>query len=446
MSKKYSSYMAILFLSLVLGSESQCRQQFTIATSSIGSSSGVATGGSFSASYSLGIPAGGEVSSNLFWTSSGIGPIERFIICPVWICGVSFYDANLNGIQDSAECGIAGRIITLMGPTDTLNVTTDADGGFCFTCPQPGTYTLCQTLPDSAGACKWVTTTLCRTKEITGPWKAFFGSAYSCIGGRSIGYWSNKHGSGLISDADLSALRTFNLRNPNGSNFDPTTINQYQAWLTGAGAQNTAYKLSEHLSALKLNIAHGLTTPTGDVDTGRDLAAMMEYANCLLGNPIGACGGAFAGQNGSVTKAGVLSTEQERVKNIIDKINSSGSFVQPSPCVVAAAGMTAHRSGGEVNEEIVGSSSLPLPTTFALNQNYPNPFNPATIINFQLPVSSYVTLKVYNVLGQEIALLVNEMQEAGYKSIEWNASNIPSGVYFYRLQAGDFVEIGRAHV
>jgi len=81
-----------------------------------------------------------------------------------------------------------------------------------------------------------------------------------------------------------------------------------------------------------------------------------------------------------------------------------------------------------------------IPDQFGLNQNYPNPFNPTTVVSYQLPLTSYVTLKVYNMLGQEMTTLVNGMQDAGYKSVTWNAANVPSGIYFYRLQAGTFTE------
>ena len=78
-------------------------------------------------------------------------------------------------------------------------------------------------------------------------------------------------------------------------------------------------------------------------------------------------------------------------------------------------------------------------SNFYLEQNFPNPFNPSTTISWQLAEGSDATLKVYDILGREIATLVNEYKSAGKYETEFNATNLPSGVYFYQLKAGEFI-------
>jgi hypothetical protein len=80
------------------------------------------------------------------------------------------------------------------------------------------------------------------------------------------------------------------------------------------------------------------------------------------------------------------------------------------------------------------------PIAFSLEQNYPNPFNPSTKIKYSIPNSEFVTLKVYDVLGNEVATLVNEEKSAGSYEVNFNASQLSSGIYFYKLQTGNFAE------
>jgi len=84
--------------------------------------------------------------------------------------------------------------------------------------------------------------------------------------------------------------------------------------------------------------------------------------------------------------------------------------------------------------------SLLSPKSYNLAQNYPNPFNPVTTIKYSIPKTSNVLIKVFDVLGNEITILINEEKPVGTYELNWNAANLPSGVYFYRLQAGSFVE------
>lgn len=115
-------------------------------------------------------------------------------------------------------------------------------------------------------------------------------------------------------------------------------------------------------------------------------------------------------------------------------------------------GVKAVLQGCVIDGEVYGDTTLVSvdtkstisPTEFILEQNYSNPFNPSTVISYRLPVTSTVTLKVYDILGNEIATLVNEEKPAGEYEVEFNASsdirNLVSGIYFYQLRAGDFVQ------
>jgi photosystem II stability/assembly factor-like uncharacterized protein len=91
----------------------------------------------------------------------------------------------------------------------------------------------------------------------------------------------------------------------------------------------------------------------------------------------------------------------------------------------------------------VKSIASGLPHEFVLHQNYPNPFNPSTAIKYELPKSTVVRLTVYDMLGREVSVLVNERRDAGVHEVKFDASGLSSGAYFYRIQAGDFVQTRR---
>ncbi len=82
---------------------------------------------------------------------------------------------------------------------------------------------------------------------------------------------------------------------------------------------------------------------------------------------------------------------------------------------------------------------ITIPLQYSLEQNYPNPFNPSTTIEYNLPQGGFVTLKVYNILGKEVATLVNEQIDAGKHKVDFDASGPNSGVYFYKIESGSFV-------
>jgi hypothetical protein len=89
----------------------------------------------------------------------------------------------------------------------------------------------------------------------------------------------------------------------------------------------------------------------------------------------------------------------------------------------------------------LNGNSKGIPTEFGLSQNYPNPFNPSTMISYQVPVASMVQISVFNSIGERVGTLVNEVKEPGYYEVTWNASAMPSGVYFFRINAGEFTAV-----
>ncbi len=109
----------------------------------------------------------------------------------------------------------------------------------------------------------------------------------------------------------------------------------------------------------------------------------------------------------------------------VTAVDKNGNEGEPSPEVIVT-GVT------DVTEENES------PKEFLLSQNFPNPFNPLTVIRYQLSVDSWITLKVYTVLGEELETLVNEVQEAGYKSVKFDGNHLPSGIYLCRMTAGNF--------
>ena len=122
----------------------------------------------------------------------------------------------------------------------------------------------------------------------------------------------------------------------------------------------------------------------------------------------------------------------EIAKNFTIRLFKNASF--RITCVIYTAWINA---GGVTNLNI---SENHQPESFKLFQNYPNPFNPGTIINYTLPNSGNVTLKIYNILGDEVATLINEVKPAGNYEVEFNANGLASGIYFYQLKAGEFVQ------
>ena len=136
----------------------------------------------------------------------------------------------------------------------------------------------------------------------------------------------------------------------------------------------------------------------------------------------------------------IFNSEKLKEKEIylLPKVNLEGSFKEENLLMgLVNVSIEGSSSVEKDSSEIIAVNSLPL--DYSLSQNYPNPFNPSTNIQFSIPQQSFVTLKVYDILGSEIATLVNEQKAAGKYEVNFDASSLSSGVYIYKIQAGSFI-------
>jgi hypothetical protein len=136
---------------------------------------------------------------------------------------------------------------------------------------------------------------------------------------------------------------------------------------------------------------------------------------------------------------GIGQSDVNRIRYEIKAVDST-NWASVYSDFVATTSQYLNR-GGDDGDGLVFNPETP--KQFNLSQNYPNPFNPVTKINFALPKQGFVTLKIYDITGREIQTLVSEVKQAGYYSVDFNGSSLSSGVYFYKIQSGDFISVKR---
>ncbi len=174
-----------------------------------------------------------------------------------------------------------------------------------------------------------------------------------------------------------------------------------------------------------------------------DIGAVM-YATIDDGEISIAWAGVEAPREGGTFVALVFHLSPDAQTGEVCPVNlESFMFNEGDPFAATEDGIVRVAAATEV-EDNHGLRSVP--EAFSLSQNFPNPFNPATAVNYQIPMTKsqiHTTLKVYNIMGQEVATLVDEIKEPGYYTATWNASDMPSGIYFYHLTAGDFSQTRR---
>ena len=262
------------------------------------------------------------------------------------ISGLKYYDTNVNGQWDAGEPGIANWPINY---TDGISgtISTDASGQFLVSFVAD-TYTFAE----SVAAGPWMQTgnTVDQTSSSAGNSAVLnLNKSYTVVnvdggstsgvnfgnicvgggGGLTLGFWSNKNGQALVGATDLALLVGLNLRNANGTGFDPATAKALSTWLLNATAVNMAYMLSAQLAAMELNVFNGFVNGNALIYApGTTSANALGFATI---NAVMAEANADLLVNSITVAAGAARTHQEALKNALDRGNNNLNFVQSGP-------------------------------------------------------------------------------------------------------------------
>jgi len=247
------------------------------------------------------------------------------------ICVDKFYDADTDGVWDTSEVALCGWEVKIYDEAGALvdTLSTPECSGWLY----PGDYTATETIP--AG---WVNTTpksvsvTVEAEMVQGDkeYDVEFGNV--CLGaggGKTLGFWSNNNGKATMNDGstmepELLRLRNLNLRNANGTAFDPTTYTQFRTWLLSASATNMAYMLSAQLAAMELNVEAGFVS-----------GSALVYLPCtgfISVSDLMAAANAALAADGYTPAGDPNRAYQECLKNALDKANNNMNFVQGIPC------------------------------------------------------------------------------------------------------------------
>jgi hypothetical protein len=335
------------------------------------------------------------------------------------IAGVASSDCgsgNLYGINVDLYDATLGDLLS--------STTTDQNGNYSFNDLGSGDYLVAVETPLG-----YSTTASEQSVSLSCGDAATVDFDFTCSGTtgspRGIGFWKHQFtvATGGKGSAQVSASSLCNYLDVVESHFNQHAVNPvivYQPPASTAcpdklSAGNTVINIKgnvpmstrarQHLFALLMNVVAGYLHQASVISAdGATVAQAITFCDNLIDN---------------------LSGNYELAKNIAETINESGTV---------AAG-TIPLSTPDVRYKTVVEEIQSLPAQFSLEQNYPNPFNPSTVINYQLPAESHVTIKVYDVLGKEVTTLVEGIQSAGYKAVGFHADGLPSGLYFYKLHA-----------
>ena len=236
-----------------------------------------------------------------------------------------FYDANANGVKDTNESYITGWKVEIVDDIDLIRFTpvtliVDPDD-YTVTEFAPIETNWLPTTPPSVGV------TLAADDDKT----VEFGNV--CLGaggGLTLGFWSNRNGQALFGSDDLALMVALNLRNANGTAFDPVSYAAFRTWLLSASATNMAYMLSAQLAAMELNVLNGKVNGSALIYApGATSANSLGFATV---NDVMAEANTSLGANGTTIVASPARTYQEALKTALDNANNNLTFVQATAC------------------------------------------------------------------------------------------------------------------
>jgi hypothetical protein len=245
-------------------------------------------------------------------------------VTPATLNVIKFYDANANGLNDDGQL-ITGWKVRIEDGIDYIRYTP------VTILIDPDDYTVTEFMPLELN---WMGTTpnpVYITLAAGDNETVEFGNlCFAPGGGLTLGFWSNKNGQALIGSADINVLIALNLRNANGTDFDPANKAAFRNWLLNATATNMAYMLSAQLAAMEMNVFNGFVNPNSLI-----YAPGTMSANALGFATVGAVmaeANNELGLHGLTLDGSPYRTYQEALKNALDNANNNKNFVSPTPC------------------------------------------------------------------------------------------------------------------
>ena len=262
------------------------------------------------------------------------------------LSGVKYYDANANGVKEEGEVLIPNWRVDYTISSATSSTFTNASGQWGIVVASGSNVLACEVMPATGsyiqtGPLVGATSGLLATANGQRCWVVTaasgditnldFGNV--CLGaggGLTLGFWSNRNGQALVGADDLAMLSNLNLRNANGSEFNPTGYSAFRTWILNATATNMAYMLSAQLAAMELNVYNGKVSGGSLIYAPGTTSA--NQAGFATVNAIMAEANASLGTEAVTTSGHPQRSYQEALKNALDKANNNLNFVQASPC------------------------------------------------------------------------------------------------------------------